>query len=188
MNWVAFVLLVWLGAGLEVGLLGALEVGPWGIAPRPLLLVLTFVGLFAPRWHALWAGVVVGVVLDVLQVVGVSGSERSVVVIGPHALGCVLGVYAVLTARSLVFRDRVTTLAMLSFVVVVLVGLVSSFVMLVRSAYDVTEALPAGRMLVVWVGSGLYTGLAAFPASVVFAVVRPLVGFDRRGGGGFRAH
>lgn len=186
MNWVAFGLLLWVSAGLEQGLSGALEVGPWGVGPRFVLVLVAFVGLFASRWHALWAGLIAGVVLDLMHVVGVSGQERSVVVIGPHALGCLLGVYAVVTARSMVFRDRVSTLAMVSFGVTLLVGVSSSFLLVMRTAYDVIELVSPGRMLVVWLGSAVYTGVAAFPLALIFAVVRPLMGFQGRVGSGVR--
>lgn len=186
MNWVAFGLLLWGAAGLEQGLAGAFEVGSWGISPRVSLILLAFVSLFASRWHALWAGIVTGVTLDLFHVVGVSGAERSIAVIGPHALGCLLAVYAVLTARSMVFRDRVSTLAMVSFAVTLLVGVTSSSVLLMRSAYDTIELVSPGRMLIVWMGSAVYTGVAAFPIALVFAVIRPLMGFQGRVGSGMR--
>lgn len=177
MNWLAFLAAAWICFGLELGLREVLRYGDSGIAPSFVVPLLVWVGLGAQPRHALWAGLLLGVLADLTapaRLVPVG----SVVLVGPHALGSLLAVLFVVNVRGLVIRGNPLTLAVLSVVAAALVQIVFSAII---GARTVLGAAPiawggagefAGRML-----SALYTGGLAFVLAFVFARVEPLFGF-----------
>ena len=120
MNWLIFALFAFVTLVLDVGLrpLWAVPDAAAGVSPCLLLVLMTFIAMRAPSAAALWAGLVLGLLVD-LQI-GPAG-----LVMGPAALGFLAGAYAVLQVRTLVFRQSVATLAVITFVAGIFVHLVS---------------------------------------------------------------
>lgn len=114
MNWAVFAVALWLALALQRGLepLLAIPNAATGVAPAFVLILVVWVALQAPALAALWAALVAGLILDALTTYydGRGG------LIGPHALGYLLGAYAVLQMRGMVFRQSGLTLAVMTFV------------------------------------------------------------------------
>ena len=136
MRWFTFAIFVLVFYVLQVGLrsLWRMPIGPYDdAAPNLLLILCVYVSMNAPRHTVLWAMAALGVLTD-LQPVSVN-TQNLVVIIGPAALGFMLGGLAALQLRALTFRDKITTVMALTFVV----GL---FFQLVVVALLTTRGLP----------------------------------------------
>src|SRR5262249_22177946 len=103
MNWIVFGVVAWLMLGLEAGFRDALQIGRWSLAPWSVLILLVFVSLWARTIHALWAAILLGAALDLLNLVPTPSGE-TVAVLGPWALGCMVASYTVVTIRVMMFR------------------------------------------------------------------------------------
>ena len=88
-----------------------------------LLVLLCFVSLLAPGALTLWAALLLGLIADAL-----AGTP----IVGPHALGFMLGAYLVLQLRGLVFRESVFTLAFMTLAAGVFVHLAAVALLAVR--------------------------------------------------------
>ncbi|MEM1166240.1 MAG: hypothetical protein AAGI30_08105 [Planctomycetota bacterium] len=183
MNWLAFVLALWIVGGVDWGLRASLELQESGVAPSLIVVYVTFVCLYVEARWAWLVGVIGGLVIDLLRDVG-TGSDETVVVVGPAAIGGLLAASFVVNVRGLVYRKNVATIAVLSTVSGVLVHLTAAFALFLRSVYDVVEA-PAGQLPVA-LGSALYTGVAGVVLGVVLLAFRRMFGFAADTQTGFR--
>jgi rod shape-determining protein MreD len=120
MSWLIFTLVVFVAFSLETGLQTLLAIpGPTGVAPSFLLVVAVFIGLLAPSTTVAWAFLIIGLLVDLQP-----GPVREGVILGPAALGYLVGGYTVVQLRTLVFRESVLTLAVMTFIVGVFIELV----------------------------------------------------------------
>ncbi len=185
MNWAVFAIATWVGFGLHWGFRDALQLGQTGIAPYVPIVLVVYVGLWAPAASALSAALVVGVAWDLLEG-QVTDAGRSVVVLGPHALGCLLAAYTVVTVRGVMLRKNALTLAVLAAVGALLAQLVVVFLLSIRAWYDVVVF---GSPLVEFGGraaSSGYTGALALVLAPVLGALRPFFGFRSASGPGFK--
>lgn len=177
MNWVVFLIVLWLFLGLDVGLVDALQIGSYNIAPSFAIILLTFVAMFAPHSVVMGWALVIGLLIDLLT--GITAADGGTIsVCGPHALGCAVGAYAILTLRALMFRRNVLSIAFLSFVAGALVEIVAVSILSGRAAIDpdVVYARPT-HALVQGVLSAVFTAILAFPVGWFLFAVRPLFRF-----------
>jgi rod shape-determining protein MreD len=118
MRWLIFSLTIAAAYVLEVGLHTLLAVPrpDGGVSPSFMLVVAVFVGLLAPSTTVAWAFLVVGLLVDIKG--GPAG-----VILGPAAVGYLVGGYAIVQLRTLVFRESVLTLAVMTFVIGVFIHL-----------------------------------------------------------------
>jgi len=121
MNWLTFAISAFLAWALQLGLRGLLALpDAGGVAPSFLLILMVFVALHAAPTTAAWAGLLVGLLVDLLPgpipiaPAGRPGASQEI--IGPAAVGYLLGAYAVVQLRGLVFRESLLTLCVLVFV------------------------------------------------------------------------
>jgi len=178
-SWIAFAVAAWLLFGLELGLKDALQLGASGVAPSFVMVLLVLVALHAPRLTALWAAVIVGVVLDLTApLVSASGLE-TITLVGPRALGCMVGAYAILTMRTLVMRRNIFTIAFLSLIAVSLMEIVAVSAYEVRSWFDDRLEITAGAALVAGLGAAVYTALLALPLGAALLPATPIFGFQQ---------
>lgn len=185
MSWVVFAIAAWVTLGLEFGLRDALQLGDLNIAPHFGVVLLVFVTLWAPQRAALASGLLIGVALDLFYQVKTSdGSD--VVVLGPHALGCLLAAYAVLNMRALMFRKNVLAIAFLSLVAAALMQVVVAALLTVRASYDVVEFGPAAGELGQRLASAAYTGVVALAYGAILGMFRRFFDFQSTRAGGFR--
>lgn len=185
MNWLVFVIAAWVSFGLEFGLRDALQLGELNISPHFAVILLVFVAMWAAPGAALSASVIIGIGLDLFYQLKLDdGSD--VVVIGPHALGCLLAGYAVINMRALMFRKNVLSIAFLSLVATALMQVVVVALLTARGAYDALVFGPAMAELGQRLGSAVYTGLVAFPLGAMLNVLRGVFRFQFERGSGFR--
>ncbi|GEM_PF-1021357 len=186
MNWIVFGIAAWLVLGVQWGFAGALKLGSTDIVPYFPVILVVWVGLWAKASHAMAAALVVGALWDIkAHVTTISGEP--VVVLGPQALGCLLGVYLVLTLRGVMLRKNFLTIVMLSGVAALLCQLVATVLLTTRGAID--PAVYFGPPLGEFGGraaSSLYTGAAAALVGPALEALKPLFGFQGGSGSGFR--
>jgi len=104
MNWLAFALFAYVGLAAQAGLRPLLAIGE--TSPKFLIIVGVFIALMSAPNTALWAMLILGVLADLQP-----GPIQGGVIIGPHALGYLLGGVVVMQFRTLVFRDSLITVA-----------------------------------------------------------------------------
>lgn len=185
MNWLVFAAATWVMFGLEIGLRDALQIGDLNISPHFAVILLVFVAMWASSGAALASGVMIGIGLDLFYQLKLDdGSD--VVVIGPHALGCMLAAYAVVNLRALMFRKNVLSIAFLSLVAAALMQIVATALLTARASYDPLVFGPAFGELGQRLGSAVYTAIVAFPLGFVLNLLRGAFRFQSERGSGFR--
>lgn len=178
MNWVAFALTAWVFVGLEVGLRSALELGQTGIAPSFVIPLGVFVALGAPGPQALWACLLLGLSVDLTRTVDAEGGE-ALTMIGPYALGMLLGGQLTLSARGVLIRRNPLTLGALSVLVAVVAQAVVMVIALVHRLYgDPLASAPGGEL---WprLASALATGVAGLVLAKVLTPLTPVFMFPQ---------
>ncbi|MCA9294421.1 MAG: hypothetical protein KDA20_11470 [Phycisphaerales bacterium] len=184
MNWLIFAIVCWVMFAFEWGF-DALRLGETDIAPMLPIVLLVVVALRAPTRHAMVAAAVIGLLYDIMMQVNIAGGGEAVV-LGPHALGCMLGVYAVLLSRSLMYRRGVLAIVVTAILVAMLMNVVATVLLAVRSTYDVIEPGRAVVQLGRGLGSALYTGAAAIVVGSVLLALRRVFQFSEPARSGYR--
>lgn len=178
MNWLPFTVLLWFCSGLEYGFdafqLGKLEDA--GASPSFLMILIVFICLWATPGAAIAASMLCGLALD-LMTQHASPGGLGVVILGPHALGALLGASLVLNLRSLVLKRTLWTIGLLVFLCTLVAQVVVVSALALRSTYDIIEfSHPRGAL-----GQGVLTaalsGLLALVVGPLLGLVRPFCGF-----------
>jgi len=115
MNWLTFTLVTYVLLCAEIGLRGALRLGE--VYPSFLLILMVFIGLTASPMTVAWAALILGLLADLQPTTG------ALAIPGPAAIGYLVGAYAVVQLRNLLFRESVLTLAIMVFAVGLFVNL-----------------------------------------------------------------
>jgi rod shape-determining protein MreD len=113
MNWFVLLFVAWIGFGLETALLPVFDAGASGVHPSVVLPLLVFVALYAPRKHALWCAIILGISMDLLTPIN-HDNGGPVTLIGPYALGYLLAAQFIFSVRGMVIRRNPLTIAFLS--------------------------------------------------------------------------
>jgi len=183
MNWIVFAFISYFFLGMDAGLCGFFEVhvGTHEVSPSFVLILITFIAFMAPTLPALWAGLILGLLLDL------TGNYSGAVVIGPYALGSVLGVALILQIRSIIYRRHPLTLTLLTFSGGMLMQLLAIFLISVRSLFgswfEVYEAFEWSTMTALSDGflMVLYSALLALPIGWGLHRTSPIFGFASHG-------
>lgn len=174
MSWVLFTILAWCILGLELALRDLLQIGPNGIAPSFVLPLMVFVALWAPERIAIGSAFCLGLLVDLTGPVIVDGVTQAVV--GPHALGYMLGAALVVNIRGSMMRRNPVTL----MVMTIFAGIASTIVVVLvhslRDLYDPFAWRPSSELLV-GLASSLYSAATAALLSVVLFALLPVFGF-----------
>jgi len=181
MNWLVFILVTYVGLAMQSGLetLLAIPDAQTGVSPSWLLILAVFVGLSAPASVVPWAMLMLGILVDLSSPIAGGG-----VLVGPGALGYLVGAFAVLQLRGLVFRQSMFTLAVMVFVVGLLIQLVIVALLTGRGLSWLTAQPLAGwnamdqlahRFLML-----IYSAIAAIPAGYVLFKLTPVWGFGAK--------
>lgn len=180
MSWPVFAIAAWLFLGLEIGLRDALELGQSGVTPSFAIILLAFVASYAPRHTAVWAGVTIGVLLDLTADYVHPTRDEVVTVLGPNALGCAAAAYTIVVMRGSMMRRNPLTLSLLSLIAMAMLAIVSTTLLEARSLWDPALRIPAAGSL--WIGflRGLYSAALALPVGALLAVAAPLFGFQQQ--------
>jgi len=177
-NWLAFALVAWVCFGLELGLKGGLRIGP-SVAPSFVMSYAVFLALLAPHRTALWTSLILGVFCDLTARIGLAGLDRSVTLVGPHALGYLLAGQLVVTMRAMMIRKNPLTMAVLAVLASAVAGIVVVALYTFRELVlgDPLAIQPTGEILQ-RLGSAVYTGLLALVMSLVLTPLAPAFGLQ----------
>jgi len=186
MNWLVFLIVGVLAVAVDRSLGTVLVLDRLGdVRPSFVMPLLVFVALFADRSHALWACLLLGLLVDlVVPIKGMSGTDAFIP--GPHALGFAFAGYLIVQVRSMLFRGRVLTIALMTLAAVIAAGLVTIFIYSVRSwlpgeRLDYFPAGGAGAELVRMAGIGVYTALVTIVLGWLMLQTMPLWAFPTVG-------
>jgi cell shape-determining protein MreD len=174
MRWIVFLVLAYVTLGLEVSLRRVLEIGDAGIAPSLTILLAVVVSLHAPARAAIWASLLLGLSLDLLNEYALEQGGGVALIIGPYAIGYVMGCALLLQLRTMLMRRNPATIGFCVFVASLFVHLVVLAFLTIRSWYD-PIAFSLGREMAVRGGSALYSALLALPFSVLIPVMIALL-------------
>lgn len=187
MNPLAFIMLLWLAAGAEWGARDALQLGTVPIAPSFLFIVLVYIALWSSPAAALWAGLGIGVTLDLLyQLPTARGIDA--VVLGPNALGCITAAYLVVNMRAILLSRNIFTAPFVTLLAMVVAQVLVVTLLSVRGSYDAIEFGPAGAELLERLASAAFTAVLAIPVYPLLNIMRPMLGFPEPGRAMFGGH
>jgi rod shape-determining protein MreD len=176
MNWFVFILIAWVCFGLELALLPVFDAGSGGVHPSMVVPLLVFIAINAPRRPTLWCAITLGIVMDLLRPIpAVDGGTFTV--IGPHALGYLLGVHFVLAVRGMLISRNPLTMVVMSILVMLIAQIVVVSMFTARGIGDSSLIWDAGIQLRQGLFSSLYTGISALLLSFVFFALGPFFGF-----------
>ena len=175
MRWSLFIIAAFVLLVLETGLRGLLVLpGDYPASPSFLLALVVFVALSAPRRTAMWAAMVLGLLVDL----------NSDLPLGSACLGYLAAALVAFELRGLVFRDSPPAIALMVFVAGILAHLVTVALLTLRGV----SWLPADAV-VNWSVSGelvqrflivLYSAAFAWPLGSVFVWLDSLWRFDHQ--------
>lgn len=177
MNWLVFILSAWICFGLELALMSVFDAGSRGVHPSMVVPLLVFVAMNAPRKQTLWAAIMLGLVVDLISPVPAQDGGL-VTVIGPHALGHLLGVHFVLAVRGMLIRRNPLTMIVMSIVTMLIAQIVVIAIFTLRDLGASSLVWDAGNELRQGLFSSLYTGISALLLSFVFFALGPVFGFN----------
>lgn len=176
MNWFSFAIAAWIGFGLEIGLRDMFSLRPWSPAPSFVVALLVFIAMHASQRAVLWAAVILGIIVDLtgsftLQTGG------SAVLLGPNAIGFLLGAQVVLALRGMIVSRNPLSMGVLAIAVSAVSQIVVVAFLTVHKIYSDPIDWDASRRLLDSLLSAIYTGAAATILSFLFIPITPLFGF-----------
>ncbi|MFK7759848.1 MAG: rod shape-determining protein MreD [Phycisphaerales bacterium] len=176
MNWFVLLFVAWICFGLEMALLPVFDAGASGVSPSVVLPLLVFVALYAPRKHALWCAVVLGISMDLLTPIS-HDNGGPVTLLGPYALGYLLAAQFIFSVRAMVVRRNPLTIAFLSVLASLIAEILVVAIITMRYVAGDNIAWDAGDALIDHTMSSLYTGIVALFLSFLFFALTPAFGF-----------
>lgn len=159
MRWWIFALVLAVVLMLDAALMPAFALG--GRVPHLWPLLLAFVALYASRNAAWWAAIAMGLFLDAMHpTLGVGmDAPRAVPVFGPHILSCAAGAWAVLEARTWLYRRNVLTVAFATFTCSIFSALAFVAIAGIRAMYADPSPLWGGGSGAAAIGTDLLDAL-----------------------------
>lgn len=174
MRWLLFFITTYAAAALSVGLGGLVSVGASNLRPDLLLVLLAFLALQAPQHTALIAALILGLTRDTLA----SPVPDAPGLVGPFAVGFVVGHFAILQLRHLLVRDSIITLALMVLAAGLFAHLTAAALLTLRGLPFLAAQPVPGWSALGQIGSRLveilYTGLFALPLGWLLIRFKPL--------------
>lgn len=177
MNWIVLSITAYVFFSLQAGLTPVWTVGD--ATPNLLLILAVFVGVSARKSAVPWAMLIVGVLLDTLP----GPLKDQGVILGPHAVGYLVGAYAVLQLRNLLFRESTVTIVLMVFAVGGFAALVETLIYALRGLpWLAGQGLGWGTTEQLWrrLQELIYTAALAVPVGLLLQSTRKLWGFTGR--------
>ena len=177
MNRITFAIATYLFLALQNGLGPLWTVG--GVTPSLILILGVFVGVSAPRTTVMWSMLILGVLLDLQP----GPLRHSGVILGPHAVGYLIGGYSLLQLRGLLFRESVITIVLLVCAVGGFAAMVETLIYALRAMpWLAADPLPWSPMQQLGhrLTELLYSALVAIPFGLMLQASRRLWGFAGR--------
>lgn len=185
MRWLFFCIVAWFCIGLELGFADALQVGQGKAQPSFVMILLAFVALWTTTSHVVVASLFCGLFLDLVFVVPLASGETAVI-LGPHALGCMLGAYTVRTMRGLMFRRGALAVGFLAMVGTFVACVVVIACLRIRNFYEPLDIPPASSTLFAGLLAALITFGVGIPFGWLLGALRKPLGFPQSGRSAFR--
>lgn len=183
MRWPIFAIFAFAFLVIEDGLRTLMAIG--FITPSLLLILMVFVGLWAPSTTGGWAAVILGALIDLTTPIYDVGLVHDVALIGPACLGYLTGTYVTCQLRGMVFRDSPLAIAVLVVVAGMFVHLVTMAMLTIRGLpWPLGEPIPgwnAADQLVARFLNLLYTAVWAIPISFLLIRSKWLWAFNSPG-------
>jgi rod shape-determining protein MreD len=180
MRWLIFIIFAFAALVLELGLRNLLKLELAGDAsPGFVLILAVFIATWAPPRVALWSGLILGLLLDLTT--PFMHEDGAYMLMGPAALGYLLGSYAVVQLRGLMYRDSPFALAALVFLGGIFVHLMIVAVLTVRGLPFLAYPIPgwdAPSQLYHRFWELLYSAIVAVPIGFVLLRTLPLWAFE----------
>jgi rod shape-determining protein MreD len=164
MRWVPFLLFAYLVVAIQFALAGALGWGAW--TPNLVLLLVIFVGMHAMLEPAMIAGLLLGLMHDVVASHG----------IGTYALGYTVIAGIAVQLRGIMYSDHIVTHVMMPLLLGMLLLIYLVFRQWIRNFYfpvDGTVSMRAG------LASVIATSLLAVPAIAMLRRYRRAFAFEK---------
>jgi len=174
MNWPVVALALYLTLGVELGSRAALTIAG-SFVPSLLIALVALIAAFAPMTAALWIALLAGALTDLTTPVATTSGPT--IVLGPSAVGFVVGTYAVLTIRGLFLRRHATSLVVLAVIAATCAGLTAAGLLAIRQITDSGFTL-AGPQVISRLGSALYTAIPAALLALLWRRAMPLLGLN----------
>jgi rod shape-determining protein MreD len=175
MRWPVVAFFAYVLLGMELAVKPHLAIGPTRIAPSFIVPFIVFIAMSAPMLPTLWVALVLGAVFDLLSPRG----DGAVPVLGPYALGYLIGAFLTLTLRGVMFRRSPLTMMFLAVLASLIAELVVVGFFTVRSVYtDSGAGWSAGAELLKRALSSLYTLATAGMLGIVLLPMASLFGFQ----------
>jgi hypothetical protein len=171
MRWLILLLMAYVFVVLEQGLsLVFDQPGKYNFAPGMLLILLVYVGMFAPPMMVLWTGIILGLLHDLSHPVKLTGELADAAIMGPAALAYLLGAVAMLQIRGVVYRGSPLSIALFSFIIGIIVHLAFVLIFMLRG---LPMMFFPGEQVIQWSWSAELVG-RFFSLLTTFAVALPL--------------
>ncbi len=185
MRWSIFLLFTFIALVLQDGLEGLFQIN--GVSPSFLLILAVYINLRAPMPTLAWSSLVLGIVVDLTTRTWSSGDAGvHYALIGPMALGYLLGGFGAVQIRGMVFRDSPMTLGMLVFVLGIAVHLLGVLLISLRGVpWFLNEPMldySASNEIVLRFFELIYTAVLAVPLGYVLRGTTGLWGFEKTKG------
>jgi hypothetical protein len=173
--------------GLEQGMGVALaQPGLNNTSPGLLLILMVFIGLWAPSTMVVWCAMFLGLLYDLSHPVLTADAQRltDAAIIGPGAIAFILAGVAMLRMRGLVYRGSLLSIAIFTFITGLIVHLA---IVLIFSVRGWSFLFLPGEHLSNWSWSGqlvsrffnlLYTSLLALPIGWCLLRASSMFGFE----------
>lgn len=179
MRWPVFAILAYLLLVVQEGCRTLLTIG--NTTPSLLWILAVFVALWAPPRTVAGAGLILGLLADLIHPLPVSGHVSDVALIGPACLGYLTGTYVAVQLRGMVFRESPIAMAVLVLVAGMFVQLVIVALLTVRGLpWPLAQPIPgwhAADELVARFFSLLYAAVLAVPLGFILVQLQWLWGF-----------
>lgn len=176
-----FSLVAWVAVGLETGLKPALQLGPTPIAPSFIVPVAVLIAMFAPSAVALWSCLLLGVLADLTWSIPRTDTGLATLV-GPYALGYLLGGQLVLALRGVMVKRNPLTLGFLSGAAAIVVNVVVvAIITLHPFLYDEPIHWNPTSQLLARLSAALYTGVLGILLAPGLLAIAPFMGLPTPG-------
>lgn len=176
MNPITFALATLVFFALELGLKDVLQLGPRPIAPSFVLPLAIFVAMWAQPLPALWAALILGVLVDLTWTIPRTDGGVATI-LGPHAMGYLLMGWLVLNIRGMVIKRNPLTLGFLTLLGGCVAQIVVVAMLTIRSLYGDPIPWDATAELVNRALSAAYSAVTAIPLSLPLFALAGLFGF-----------
>lgn len=176
MNWLTFAIAAWISFGLEIGVRDMFSLRPWSPAPSFVVALLVFIAMHASQRAVLWAAIILGVIVDLTGSFTLD-TGKSAVILGPNAIGFLIGAQIVLALRGMIVSRNPLSMGVLAIAVSAVSQIVVVAFLTVHKVYSDPVVWNASERLLDSLLSAIYTGAAATILSFLFIPITPFFGF-----------